>query len=96
MERERKRGSEERILFRKAIGCSENGASQFFDEPLFGLLLADLLEVAEDSSLYLPSADSLSGSAEDHVEVHSIDTSGGVVLDSQVNVLFDSKSEVAY
>ena len=76
--------------------CSENGSSQFFDEPLLGLFLADLLEVSEGSSLDLSSGDSLASSGKYDVEVHAIDTSGGVVLDSQVDVFFDSKSEISY
>jgi len=76
--------------------CSEDGTSELFDEPLFGLLLADLLVLAIDSSLDLSFGDSLAGSGQDNVEVHAVDTSGGVVFDSQVDVLFNTKTEVAY
>ena len=40
-------------------------------------------------------SDSASGALEDDVEVHAEDTSEGVVLDTQVDVLLDAESEVA-
>ena len=33
--------------------------------------------------------------AEHDVEVHAVDTDGGVVLDTQIDVLLDAKAEVA-
>ena len=39
--------------------------------------------------------DSLSWSGQDSVEVHAEDTGVGIVLDSEIDVLFDSKSEVS-
>ncbi len=75
---------------------SENSASEFLDEPLLGLFLADLLEVTEGSASGLSPVDSLASSAEHNVEVHSIDTGGGVILDSQVDVFFNTKPEVSY
>ena len=44
----------------------------------------------------LSSGDSLSGSSEDDVEVHTEDTSVGVVLDSKIDMLIDTETEVAY
>ena len=35
------------------------------------------------------------GAAQHHIEVHAVDTDGGVVLDAQVDVLLDAKTEVA-
>ena len=76
--------------------CSEDGATEFLNEPLLGLFLADLLEVSEGAGSRSSSGDSLAGSGEDDVEVHTVDTSGGVVLDSEINVLIDTEAEVAY
>ena len=65
------------------------------DNPLNIEILADLLEVAERSGLYSSSVDSLAGSAEDDVEVHSEDTGVWVVPDSQVDVLRNTETKVA-
>ena len=34
------------------------------------------------------------GTAKDHIKVHTIDTDGGIVLDSQVDMLLDTEAEV--
>ena len=39
--------------------------------------------------------DKLTWSAEDDVEVHTVDTNAGVVLDAQINVFLDTEAEVA-
>lgn len=44
----------------------------------------------------LSSSDSLSGSSEDNVEVHTENTSVGIVLDSEIDMLINTKSEVTY
>ena len=44
----------------------------------------------------LSSGDSLAGSSEDDVEVHSENTSVGIVLDSQIDMLINTESEVTY
>lgn len=76
--------------------CSENGTSELLDEPLLSFFLADLLEVTEDSGVGLSSGDSLAWSGEDNVEVHTINTCGWVVLNSQVDMFIDTKSKVTY
>ena len=76
--------------------CSEDGSSHLLDEPLLGLFVGDSLELAEDASLDLSSLNSLSGSHKVDSEVHSVDTSGGIVLESEIDVLLNTKSEVAY
>ena len=35
------------------------------------------------------------GAAQHDVEVHAVDTDGGVVLDAQIDVLLDAEAEVA-
>ena len=39
---------------------------------------------------------SLSGSTEDDVEVHTENTGVGIVLDSEINMLINTESEVSY
>ena len=84
------------LFIRGNRSCSEDGTTELLDEPLLGLFLGDLLEVTEGGSSCLSSGDSLAGSSEDNEEVHTIDTSGWVVLDSQVDVFIDTEAEVAY
>ena len=80
----------------QSVGCSYDGASHLLGEPLLGLVSGDSLEVAELSSSVLSGLDSLSSSAEDNVEVHTEDTGVGIVLDSKINMLLDTESEVSY
>ena len=78
------------------LSRSENGATELLSEPLLGLFLADHLEVTEGAGSCSASGNSLAGSGEDNVEVHSVDTSGGIVLNSEIDVLIDTKAKVAY
>ena len=75
---------------------SHNGASHLLGEPLLGLIARNSLEVSELSFSVLSLGDSLSSSAEDHVEVHTEDTGVGIVLDSKIDMLFDTESEIAF
>lgn len=51
---------------------------------------------AEFSLGVLSLGNSLTSSGENNVEVHTEDTSVGIVLDSEIDVLFNTKSEVTY
>ena len=55
--------------------CSEDGATELLNEPLLGLLLGNLLEVAKVGGSCSASGHSLAGAGEDNVEVHAVDTS---------------------
>lgn len=44
----------------------------------------------------LSLGNSLTSSGEDDVEVHTEDTSVGIVLDSEIDVFFNTKTEVTY
>jgi hypothetical protein len=76
--------------------CSHNSSGHLLSEPLLGLIGGDSLVLTEFSSGVLSLGDSLSSSSEDHVEVHTENTSAGIVLDSEINVLIDTESEVTY
>jgi hypothetical protein len=75
---------------------SQDGTSELFNKPLLGLLLADLLEVAELSGSVLSSHHSLARSGEDNVEIHAVNTSRGIILDSEIDVFVNTEAEVAY
>ena len=84
---------------RSALFCSsrsEDGATELLDEPLLGLLLADSLEVTESAGSCSPSGHSLASAGENDVEVHTVDTSRGIILNSEIDVLVDTEAEVAY
>ena len=74
--------------------CSYDSAGHLLGEPLLSLVSGNSLEVSELSTSVLSSGDSLSSAAEDHVEVHTEDTGVGIILDSKINMLFNSESEV--
>ena len=75
---------------------SQDGSGHLLGEPLLGVLRGNFLELAEFASSVLSSGHSLSSSGEDDVEVHAENTGVGVILDSQINVLVNSESEVTY
>ncbi len=75
---------------------SDDSTSALLGEPLLVFIMTDSLEFAENSSGMLSLVDSLSSSGEDDVEIHTENTGVGIVLDSQINMLFNTESEVAY
>lgn len=77
-------------------GLSNDGTSAFLGEPLLGIIGSNSLEFTEFSSGVLSFGDSLSSSGENDVEIHTENTSVGIVLDSKIDVLFDTETEVAY
>jgi hypothetical protein len=76
--------------------CSEDSATELLDEPLLGLFLGDSLEVTESAGSGSAAGDSLASAGEDNVEVHAVNTSGGIILDTKIDVLIDTEAEVAY
>ena len=44
----------------------------------------------------LSSSNSLSGSTENNVEIHTENTSVGIILDSEIDMLINTESEVTY
>lgn len=54
-----------------------------------------MVAVANASALALAVCDALTAATEDHVEVHTVNASGGVVLDTEIDVLADTEAEGA-
>ena len=75
---------------------SEDGSGHLLGEPLLGIISGDLLVLTEFSLGVLSFGNSLTSSGEDDVEVHTEDTSVGIILDSEIDVLFNTKTEVTY
>lgn len=64
-------------------------------EPLDGLLALDAVR-STDLALHAAAAgDTLTRAGHAAVEVHAVDTDGRVVLDTKIDVLADTESEVA-
>lgn len=64
-------------------------------EPLDGLLALDLVARADAALAAAAGGDALTLAGHADVEVHAVDTDGGVVLDTKIDVLADTEAEVA-
>ena len=78
------------------VFCSNDGSSALLGEPLLGFFTGDSLELAEFSSGVLSVGNSLASSSEDDVEVHTENTCVQVVFDSEIDMLINTETEVAY
>ena len=74
----------------------KNATTAVLNEPKLGVILGDLLELADTVGLCSSLGNSVSGSLQDNVEVHTENTSGGIVLNSEIDMLVNTESEVAY
>jgi hypothetical protein len=64
-------------------------------EPLDGLVTVDLVGGTNSALAATAAGDALTGAGHAAVEVHTVDTNGGVVLDTEIDVLGDTETEVA-
>lgn len=64
-------------------------------EPLDGLVALDAVLVADAALHPAAAGDAVTGAGHAAVEVHAVDTDGGVVLDAEIDVLADTEAEVA-
>ena len=64
-------------------------------EPFHGIVLGESVGESQAAGLVLLVAHVHAGTAEDDIEVHTINTDGRVVLDTQVNVFLDTETKVA-
>ena len=78
-----------------SLGLLEEDAVEGVLEPLHGLLLGDLLVVANAAGTPATSGDAGTGATEDDVEVHAVDADVGVVLDAEIDVLVNTEAEAA-
>ena len=73
----------------------ENDTIIFGLEPLHGVVLDQPVGESNGSGAPLLLEHILSGPAQHDVEVHTVDTDVGVVLDAQVDMLGNTEAEVA-
>jgi hypothetical protein len=71
----------------------EDNTFELLLEPLDGFSLLDVVGGTDGSTSALALGDAFTAAAEDDVEVHTVDTSGGIVLDTEVDVLVDTEAE---
>ena len=75
---------------------SKNCTSESFNKPLLSFFLVDPLESTENSSSGLSPLHSLASSSKDYIEVHTIDTCGGIILNTKIDMFFNTEPKVSY
>lgn len=84
------------LLRRGLAPLTSDDAVKRLLEPCNSVSLGDLVLLADTGRLVLAAVDTATGAGEAHVEVHTVDTGGRIVLDAQVNVLLNTETEVAW
>ena len=64
-------------------------------EPFHGIVLGESVGESQAAGLVLLVAHVHTGTAKDNIEVHTVNTDGRIVLDTQVNVLLDTEPEIS-
>ena len=64
-------------------------------EPALGISLGDSVLDTDATTLALFVGDSVSGSLEDNVDIHTVNSNGGIVFQTKIDVLVDSETEVS-
>lgn len=77
------------------INSVEDGTTHLLDEPVLSLLLGHTLELSDAGLTVSTLGDSVTSTLKDDIEVHTKNTSVGVVLDAQVDVFVDTETKVA-
>ena len=76
-------------------GSIVDSSVEFTSEPFHGLIFADFVLSSDGSLATSTQAYSGSRSLQDYVEVHAEDTGEGVILESQIDMLLNAKSEAS-
>ena len=82
-----------KFLLDLALGSDNTFKS--IDEPLDGLTLLDTLLNSNNADSSLTSANSDTSAFQDDEDIHTVDTNAGIVLDAEINVFFNTETEVA-
>ena len=83
-------------LFRgNLLSFVENDTIVFGLEPFHVVVLDESVLASKTSRLALLVSNVHARSAENNVEIHTVDTDGGVVLDTQIDVFLDSETKVS-
>ena len=79
----------------RLLGLVQDDSVVLLLEPLHSLLAGHLVGIAEVSASGLSLGHTTTRTGQLDVEIHTENTSVGVVLDSEINVLVDTESEVS-
>lgn len=63
-------------------------------EPLHGFFLCDQMLKADTASFPFSFSNVETRTSQHHIEIHAINSNAGVVFDSKINMLLDSKAKV--
>lgn len=74
---------------------SSNNTVEPLLEPLDRLIALDAVAGSNVALHPSPPGNTLTGPCHAAVEIHAVDSNGGVVLDAKINVLADAKAKVA-
>jgi len=75
------------------LNLSDNAIEALL-EPFDSLIAVDAVASTNSALAAAAAADTLTGSGHAAVEVHTVDTNRGVVLDTEINVLVDTEAKV--
>ena len=64
-------------------------------EPFHGIVLGESVGESQAAGLVLLVAHVHTGTAKDNIEVHTVNTDGRIVLDTQIDVFLDAETKVA-
>lgn len=80
-------------MFKSYAHTLHNNALILLLEPSNGVVLGYLVLVADSSGSDLTSGDSVSGSDQHNIEIHSENAGGRIVFKTQIDVLSDTKTK---
>ena len=90
---------QDKLLWNKCLNISNisviNSTIIFLFEPLHSLILADSMFSTDSAFASSSKANSASWSLKDDIEIHTKNTSKGVIFNTQINMLLDPKTETA-
>ena len=82
-------------MTRRLLRLVQNDTVVLLLEPLHSLLASHLVRVTDSATLSLSLRHTTTGTRQLDIEIHTEDTGVGVVLDTQINVLLNTETEVA-
>jgi hypothetical protein len=74
----------------------KDSASHILNEPELCIIFTYALKLSYGVSARSAGRNTFSFTAEDYVEVHTENTGGSIVLNSEIDMLINTKSEVTY
>ena len=73
----------------------QNDSVVFGLKPFHSIILGELVGMSNAASFAFSVSDIHARTTKNNIEIHTINTNGGIVLDTQVNVFLNTKAEIA-